>query len=300
MKILIYIIVAVLGVLAGALLVHGRLAPKVAVLTGQTESLQVENKDLKEKVRRLMQGTEQLEHQLADAESQAADVVAQEPADSLGQGEPAEPESEDMSVAEAFGPTQGESRRGLRRRGQAEVVGTEQSASETGQPEEGRGDPEERRARFREFEQQMRDRVSTVLQDEYASAPDADAQERIEIIQDYMDQMAQLREAMRNAESDEERDALRQSMRESYMGMQEVVRTQQDSMLRSLASNSGITDPGKQDSLITGLRDLQASPFFQADRMMGGGGRGPWRPEFRMEGRGGAGPADGRGGRGGG
>ncbi|HUW62936.1 MAG TPA: hypothetical protein VMZ06_18170 [Candidatus Bathyarchaeia archaeon] len=295
MKILIYIIVAVLGVLAGALLVHGRLAPELAVVMGRAESLEVENKTLKDQADNLASQARRLEQQLAEVESRIADAAEQPPAPQA-LDEPAEPESEDMSVAEVFGRTQGDSRRGLRRRGQAEVVGTEQAASETGQGEDGRGDSEERRARFREFEQQMRDRVSTVLQDEYASAPDADTQERIEIIQDYMDQMAQLREAMRNAESDEERDALRQSMRESYMGMQQVVRTQQDSMLRSLASNSGITDPGKQDILITGLRNLQASPFFQADRMMGGGGRGPFRPEFRGNGGGGRGPGGGRGG----
>lgn len=291
MKILIYVVVAALGVLAGALAVHSWLAPEVAVLTGRAESLALENKTLTDRVDQLASHARRLEQQLAEVESQTADAAAQEPPVPQALDEPAEPESDDMGVAEAFAPPQGESRRGLRRRGQAEIVGTEQSASETGQPEEGRGDSEERRARFREFEQQMRDRVSTVLQDEYASAPDADTQERIQILQDYTDQMAQLREEMRNAESDEERDALRQTMRESYMGMQEVVRTQQDSMLRTLASNSGITDPGKQDSLITGLRDLQASPFFQADRMMGGGGRGPWRPG--MEGRGGPGPGGG-------
>jgi len=290
-KILIYVVVAALGVLAGALAVHSWLAPEVAVLTGRAESLALENKTLTDRVDQLASHARRLEQQLAEVESQTADAAAQEPPVPQALDEPAEPESDDMGVAEAFAPPQGESRRGLRRRGQAEIVGTEQSASETGQPEEGRGDSEERRARFREFEQQMRDRVSTVLQDEYASAPDADTQERIQILQDYTDQMAQLREEMRNAESDEERDALRQTMRESYMGMQEVVRTQQDSMLRTLASNSGITDPGKQDSLITGLRDLQASPFFQADRMMGGGGRGPWRPG--MEGRGGPGPGGG-------
>ncbi|MCX5772701.1 MAG: hypothetical protein NTZ09_20855 [Candidatus Hydrogenedentes bacterium] len=289
MKILIYIIVAALGVLAGALAVHSWLAPEVAVLTGRAESLAVENKTLKDQADKLTTHARRLEQQLAEVASQTADAAAQEPPVPQALDEPAEPESED--VAEAFGPSQGNSRRGVRQRGQAEVAGTEQAASETGQPEEGRGDSESRQARFREFEQQMRDRVSTVLQDEYASAPDADTQERIQILQDYTDQMAQLREEMRNAESDEERDALRQTMRESYMGMQEVVRTQQDSMLRSLATNSGITDPGKQDAFITGLRDMQASPFFQTDRMMGGGGgRGPWRPDFH-EGRGGPGPA---------
>ena len=291
MKILIYVVVAALGVLAGALAVHSWLAPEVAVLTGRAESLALENKTLTDRVDQLASHARRLEQQLAEVESQTADAAAQEPPVPQALDEPAEPESDDMGVAEAFAPPQGESRRGLRQRGQAEVAGTEQAASETGQPEEGRGDSEERRARFREFEQQMRDRVSTVLQDEYASAPDADTQERIQILQDYTDQMAQLREEMRNAESDEERDALRQTMRESYMGMQEVVRTQQDSMLRTLASNSGITDPGKQDAFITGLRDMQASPFFQADRMMGGGGRGPWRPG--MEARGGPGPGGG-------
>jgi len=290
-KILIYVVVAALGVLAGALAVHSWLAPEVAVLTGRAESLALENKTLTDRVDQLASHARRLEQQLAEVESQTADAAAQEPPVPQALDEPAEPESDDMGVAEAFAPPQGESRRGLRQRGQAEVAGTEQAASETGQPEEGRGDSEERRARFREFEQQMRDRVSTVLQDEYASAPDADTQERIQILQDYTDQMAQLREEMRNAESDEERDALRQTMRESYMGMQEVVRTQQDSMLRTLASNSGITDPGKQDAFITGLRDMQASPFFQADRMMGGGGRGPWRPG--MEARGGPGPGGG-------
>ena len=283
MKVVLMMISAALGALAGALFIHGRLAPEVAVLTGRAESLQMKNKTLQDQVDNLANHTRRLERQLAQAERPAADTSEQPPA---SQAEAAELLSEDMDAADAFEP-QSESPRGPRRRGRPEMGANGQPVAETGQPEEGPGEPEGRQGRMRELEDRMRDRVGSVLQQEYESAPDAESQERIETIQAYMEQMAQLRTAMREAQTDEERDALRQTMWDSSGGMREVLRTQQDSMLRTLASNNGITDTGKQDAFITGLRDLQASPFFQADRMMGGGGRGPGRPEFRMDGGGG-------------
>ena len=279
------IIAAALGALAGALLMHGRLAPEVAVLTGRAESVESENKDLKDKVRRLMKGTEQLEQRLAELTARMDASSAQAPVASHVLEEPAEPVSDEADIAEASAAPESDSRRGVRRRGAADIIGADQD--ETSQQQESRDDPEGRAARVQEFEQRMRERVTTVLQEEYDNAADADTQERVQTIQAYTDQLAQLRTAMRDAQTDQERDGLRQSMRETYGALQEVVRTQQDSMLRTFASSNGITDTGKQDTFINGLRDLQSNTFFQTDRMMGGGGRGgPWRPESRWDGPG--------------
>jgi uncharacterized membrane protein YccC len=273
--------------LAGALVMHGRLAPEVAVLTGRAEALAVENKTLTDRVDNLAERARRLEQQLAEADGQPAKNAEQPPASSAVDAA-AMLSAEETDMADVVAPLSADQRR---RRG-VQIEGDEPVA-ETGQPEEGPGEAEGRAARFREFETQMRDRVKSALQQEYETASDADAQERIEILDDYVEQIAQLREEMRNAETDEERAVLRQAMRESFENMNEIVRTQQDSMLRSLAANSGVTDPGKQDAFIAGLRDLQTSPFFQADRMMGGGVRGPWRPESRMGGGGGGRPEGG-------
>jgi len=162
--------------------------------------------------------------------------------------------------------------------------GREGGRGERGRP---RGMSEEewaqRRQQWEEFREQRRVDRENFFANTIANAKDAATQERVAAIQEYNDYLSGLREAMRDAETDEERDQLRQDMMENGRVLQDLVEAQRDSMIRDMAAQSGITDSAKQDAFVNAYHQLQASPFF---REYGGGG---------MIGRGG--PGFGRGGR---
>lgn len=258
-----------LGALAGAFLVHTQLAPQIAELTGRAESLEAEKNKLNEQNKRLMAASSALEAETAGLKAQLRQL-SQRPATETSQQQ-TQDDTLAFDLMQAFQALQDDT-----------PQNSAQPNPENNQDQSGRENPrwtpEERAQRFREFEQRARERVNNVLQQEYAQAPDRATQNRIELLQAYMDQLTQLRDAMRNAQTDEDREVLRQSMRESFGNVRDLVQTQQDSMLRSFAAQNGIKDTEKQNAFIAGLRNLQATPFFQADRMMGGGfiGFGGW------------------------
>jgi len=268
---LIAVISLALGGLAGAYLSHFQVMPTIVELTARAGSLQREKDKLVEEVERLMRENRVLKATQADLQA-AIYELEQRPEQAQ---QPVENQDLARDLMQAFEAIQDD------------APESQGPTSQTGERDDSRDEfsrwtPEERAARFREFEQRVRERVNGVLQQEYAQAPDRATQDRIELLQAYMDQMAQLRGAMRDAETDQDREILRQSMRESYTNIRDLVQTQQDSMLRSFAAENGIKDSVKQDAFIANLRDLQRTPFFQAERMMGGGfggwggGPGSW------------------------
>jgi len=279
MKILGVIVALALGALGGAMVIHGRLAPEVAQLTGQIQALNTEKARVEEQLRAVQSRALSLEKEFAAQGQPVASVIE-------GAPEPETPAEEVLEEADdegAMGAAAPQLRpKNLRKRAErADVVGAPQGAEETRQ-DAGRPSSEERAERMRSFENQMRDQADSFLQQEYANATDAETQQRIELLQQYAAEMMELRTQMREAQTDEERDAIRQSMWESHMNARDVLQVQQASMLRTFASNNGITEPDKQEAFVAGLRDLQATPIFQADRvmMMGGGpGRGDRPPQ---------------------
>jgi hypothetical protein len=147
----------------------------------------------------------------------------------------------------------------------------------------GGGDREERRQAFAE---QIRGRVDQFYQEQMQQAPDRDTQERLAAMQQYTDDLMALRTAMRDAQTDEDRQALRDSMGETFQALRQVQVDQQNAMLRDLATRYGITDQAAQDQFAQSLQRLQNSPFFRPERMfMGGGGPGgPGGPGMLMGG----------------
>ncbi len=136
---------------------------------------------------------------------------------------------------------------------------------------------QERAERWREMQQQFRERIDSFFQDQYNAAPDAASKERIAQLQQYTDYMAQLRDSMRNAATEEEREAIRQAMRETGANMAEIARQQREHMMRQLAQQYGITDSNQQEAFIQALQNMESNPIYRGGGMLGGLG-GPGGP----------------------
>jgi len=126
---------------------------------------------------------------------------------------------------------------------------------------------EERAAEFRAG-------IDQFYADAIAASTSPESQERLVLMQDYTNQMMDLRQQMRAAEDPDARQALQDEFNAARDDMRTLTREQQNQMLREAALSSGVTDPKKQAQLIESLRDTIRSPFFMQDRGFGRGGGG--------------------------
>jgi len=153
--------------------------------------------------------------------------------------------------------------------------------------------PEEREAmmdRRRAFMTGMRDRVHSYLEDRIVQSTDPVEQERMMAMQEYTAYMADLRQQMHDAETDEVREELGDLMRQAGGEMEGLLREQQNAMLFQLAEEYGITDARKQAEFVDRMRDLRRDPLFNPPMIPGMGsgrgfdgggfGGGPRRPGF--------------------
>lgn len=143
-------------------------------------------------------------------------------------------------------------------------------------PDETAGTAEqaEREARRAEFRQRFQERVDTFFEEQYARARTAEEQERIALMQEYSQYAMDLRGAMRDAETDEERQALGEQFRDTWTALRDLRDEQQAAMVRDVAAEYGITGANQQAFTDAVLR-LQESPFFNPGAAMGGRGGGP-------------------------
>jgi len=143
------------------------------------------------------------------------------------------------------------------------------SSTEDSEEEEDRQRRDERR---QQFAQDMRNRMNERLDAQWEDA-DAETKERITALAEYQDAMFETGMQMRNAETDEEREALQAVMRENMQAMREINREQQNYMIKNLARDFGITgeDTGKFN---TDMRGILSDPLFNMGSMGPGGFRG--------------------------
>lgn len=141
---------------------------------------------------------------------------------------------------------------------------------------------EERSAEFRE-------RMDGFFAEAMQKTTDPAAQNRIAAINEYTNYSMELMRAMRDAESDEERDQIRQDLSITWDETRNLVRDQQDFLISEAMKQNGVSDPQTQQALTASVRETLEDPFFR----MGGGGGGP--PGGGFGGWGGGGPGGGRG-----
>lgn len=277
------IVAITLGAVAGALVVQGRLEGQLARAIAERDTLRTQLEEARadailpeERERVLMSEIEALQARVRSLESQqgaAQAMTFDAPFESS-----AAPDT-DLSDFRGGSPppdaaTAGEDgeRRGRRGRDENET-------------------DEQRAERWREFQRQFRERAANFFQEQYNAAPDAESQNRIAQMQQYADYLGELRDSMRNASTDEEREAIRQAMREAGTNLFNLSQQQREHMVRRLAEEYGIKDSTQQEAFVSSLQALESNPLYRPNPMMGGGmGPGGPRGGPPMGGFGGGGP----------
>ncbi len=170
--------------------------------------------------------------------------------------------------------------------------------------EERRQAREERRAEWTERREQWveraQDDIYQMLDEQLMKTNDPVAQERIYALGEYTDYFFNMGERMRQAQSDEERQEMRQEFGQAMREVNSLMEDQRQYMLQQVAGQYA-DDPAQQQALTQAMRETLNNPFFQSrgglpmgGPMMGGGpGRGG------RGGGGGGGWGGGGGGRGG-
>lgn len=157
---------------------------------------------------------------------------------------------------------------------------------------------QERRERWQqereERSQEFRSRMDGFFNDAMQKTTDPAAQQRIAAISEYSNYTMDLFRAMRDAETDEERDQIRQDLSITFDETRSLVREQQDYLISETLKQNGVSNPQQQQALVSAVRETMEDPFF---RMPGGGGPPGGGPPGGF-GWGGRGPGDGGGDRG--
>lgn len=259
----------VLGLSGGALAVRARLGPRVDVdvvagerdaarkdlakavadrdaAVEETRLAEADNMAYREQARALREQVRSLQREVRLLDRERSPVTAPGP-DEEGAAETPEPGRPTLQAPEQTGTAEAE-----------EGPGTE--------------DEPERAERRRAFREDMEAWLDGFFDQAMSSATDRRGQERIAAIQEHVAYLRELRDAMRSAQGDAEREVLRDSMTETGAVVRDLVSAQQDAMLRDLAAEFGIKDAAGQEAFVQSVRTLQDSPFF---RMQGFVGRGP-------------------------
>lgn len=290
--IIIGVVAVALGLVAGILLARSQLGPRIEQVAAERDAalrdLRQVGKDAEQiatRVRQLENENRSLEEELGALREKLAAVpqasdVAEAEEQALWQDEPVFPVALDA----------------------LDAPDTQMTADAAPDDSQDRL-PEEERARreawWREARQGMRGRMDDFFQDEFDATADPEVQERVVQLQDYTTSLMELRQAMRDAQTDEEREALRETMGETFAGLRELTMAQQDYMTRNLAQEYGIKDPARQDAFIESMREMNSTPYFRPERLFGGRGgpggmRGPGGPGGPGGPRGPRGPGSGR------
>lgn len=147
---------------------------------------------------------------------------------------------------------------------------------------------EEWDARRREFAGRMRETMNQFLEDRIAASQDPAERQRLASIGEYADYMMELRDQMRAAETEEDRERVREAMGQAADTMRTLVQDQQNQVMRQALASQGVTDTQKQDEMLSAMREAQSSPFFRIPFGFGppGSGEGGFGDGGRGRGRG--------------
>lgn len=277
-RVLIAVIIALpVGALGGRYLAVRHVDAQMAALNEEREALRAGEKSLKSEIESAKAQADALAREKQRLEDQLASVRKAEPA-------------EDPSLEAVGEPTDATLDSGLLDEGDA-------STRDDGRDRRGGDDPneteEEREARMAQWRQEreqrgaeMRDRMRQFMDEQIMNAPDKATQERLASISANGEAMMDLFQQMRDAETDEERDAIREEIRTAGESTRQLVREQQDYLMRQSLSQSGITDPSAQNAAMQSLRQTMEGPFFRGPLAWGGGGPGGDFGGFGGRGRG--------------
>ena len=260
-RVLVAVVIALpVGALAGRYFAMNQSGPGLSALAKERDSLKTSAKSLQEQADKAKQEADSLareNRQLQDKLASAAktDQPADAALEPVGQPKDTTLDSGAEPPADASAGGQG---RGGRNPNETE----EERQARIAQY---RADREQRSA-------DMRDRMRSFMDEQIQNAPDKASQDRLSTISANGEQMMELFQQMRDAQTDDERNAIRDQIRATGEATRPLVQEQQDSMMRQTLAQNGVSDPKAQDAAIQSLRQTMESPFFRGPFAFGGGG----------------------------
>lgn len=265
-RILIAVVIALpVGAIAGRLYAEREVSPQLEALAKERDSLKSAEKALNEQISAAKSEAESLARENRKLQDQLASAKKVEPAQ--------------QDLLEAVGsPTDAVLTPGAQ---EADASVGSDRRRPGGDPNETDEERQAREAQWRQEREQrgqeMRERIREFMDEQIHNAPDKATQERLASISEYSEAMMDTFQRMREAETDEQREAIREEMRQNGEAMRQLVREQQDYLMRDSLRQSGITDPKAQEAAMQTLRQTMEGPFFRGPMAWGGGG-GPGGP----------------------
>ncbi|MFP4190509.1 MAG: hypothetical protein ACLFU6_00420 [Candidatus Hydrogenedentota bacterium] len=276
-SIIVAIVTLSLGAIAGTIVTQTRLSGEMEQLRGEhRESLRLANEtqealaSTERRAERLAQQNTHLEDRLdrlhatlEDAQGGAGAVDAQDEGESLDGEALAGVEDARMEMPQGANAPQREAAMDWR-----EELAREREEDAEATEEEREARREERRQEWEQRAQQMRDDMRERLQEAIQTAEDPQSRDRMTAVAEYSEYIMELREQMRDAGDDEQREALVEEMREAGREVRNLVEEQQEHNLMNVAEQYGITDEAEARALIESLDEARS------DGILGGGRRG--------------------------
>lgn len=254
---IVLVIVLVGGLLAAAFYQEQRYAPELAEAAQRSE-------DLQRKIDRLTEGNDLAGEQLKNTEREVDALNAY-----IASLEESNQTEGPLDAAVTFEPEEAL---------EETTVATENPEERRSRWEGRRGsqDPEEMERR-REAGRRMVDRVNGVLEDQRLQASTVGSQERLDALAEYRDYQSELRERMRESQTDEERDLVRQDLRVAREEAQILVQQEQNERFKQYAKSLGVKGEQNQARAVQSLREVMQEPIFSMESAFTGGisfGRG--------------------------
>ncbi len=131
---------------------------------------------------------------------------------------------------------------------------------------------ERRRQQFEQFRERFEGQSREMWDEQFALIDDPAALESLEALSEWQDYQRELRQQLREMESEADRNAVLAEMEEARWNAQQLVNEQQNSVLRAFAEKQGITGDTERDQFVDGLRETLENPFFRMERALVGGG----------------------------
>jgi hypothetical protein len=118
--------------------------------------------------------------------------------------------------------------------------------------------------------------MANVFTGELEKSSTPEMQERLVALEQKTHEMMDLRNQMRTAETDEEREALGRAFGETMSAAREIMQEQQADMLGAIANQFGITKESDQAAFEQAVRAAVDSPLFSDNpgALLWGAGRG--------------------------
>ncbi len=126
----------------------------------------------------------------------------------------------------------------------------------------GEGTPEEQEARRQEFRTRMQDNLTNFFTGELEKSSTPAMQERLVALEGQVNDMMELRRQMREAETDGDRKALGAAYEESMVAAQGIMKEQRRDIIDTLATQFNITNSKDQAAFRQAVQAAVESPFF--------------------------------------